>query len=355
MDLPDRKSTEHFQRMAVGMLGIICVLGLGALLISAKTLFVPFILAIFLLYMLNPLIGFLENRGIPAGIAGFVALLFVMVVMTVLGQIISGSIQEFAQDFPRFEPRIRELSDSVMGMIPGGEHLGDPSSPVAAALESVSLPGLIASLVGSLGALASEVVLVLLILAFMLAGRNQLSAKIPVAFEEELAAKILKVVEDVNQQVQRYIIAKSFVSLLTAVLSMIVLWLFGIDFILIWGLLIFILNFIPNIGSIIAILLPISLSVIQLDSLIGVLWLAVCLVAIQFIIGNVVDPKLVGDRIGVSPVTILFALVAWSWMWGLVGMFLAVPLTVLMKIIFENIETLRFLSVLMSSKPTGGA
>ena len=90
----------------------------------------------------------------------------------------------------------------------------------------------------------------------------------------------------------------------------------------------------------------------MLDSLIQVFWLAVALIAIQFVIGNILDPKLVGDRIGISPVTILFALVTWSWMWGIVGMFLAVPLTVLLKIIFENISALRFLCVLMSSKPT---
>lgn len=134
---------------------------------------------------------------------------------------------------------------------------------------------------------------------------------------------------------------------------MIILYLFGIEFVLVWGVLTFVLNFIPNIGSIIATLLPLSLAVIQLDGLASVVWLAICLMGIQFLIGNILDPKFVGDRLGISPVTILFALVAWSWMWGLVGMFLAVPLTVLIKIILENIEVLRPISVLMGPKPTG--
>ncbi len=352
MDLTPEESREYFQRLAVAMLGILCILGVGALLITARSIFVPFVMAIFLLYMLNPVISFLERRGISSGFAGFLSLVFVAAVMAVLGHIIGASIQEFAENFPRYEPRIRELSDSIISMIPGSEGLSDPSSLGFTALGSISIPSIIATLVSSIGGLASETLLVLLILSFMLAGRNSLQAKIPLAFEKKTAQKIASVMEDVNAQVQQYIVAKSLLSLLTALLSMIVLVLFGIEFVLVWGVLIFVLNFIPNIGSIIATLLPLSLAVFMLDSLIQVFWLAVALIAIQFVIGNILDPKLVGDRIGISPVTILFALVTWSWMWGIVGMFLAVPLTVLLKIIFENISALRFLCVLMSSKPT---
>ena len=338
--------------MAVAMLGILCILGVGALMITARAIFVPFVMAIFLLYMLNPVISLLERRGVSSGIAGFLSLLLAAGLMATLGQIIGASIQEFAENFPQYEPRIRELSDSILNMIPGSEDFSDPSSSVFSVMESISIPGIIATLVGSLGALASETLLVLLILSFMLAGRNQLQAKIPLAFEKKTADKISSVIADVNAQIQQYIVAKSFLSLLTAVLSMIVMVLFGIEFVLVWGVLIFVLNFIPNIGSIIATLLPLSLAVILLDSLIQVLWLGLALIGIQFLIGNILDPKFVGDRIGISPVTILFALVAWSWMWGIVGMFLAVPLTVLLKILFENINGLRFLSVLMSSKPS---
>jgi len=338
--------------MAVAMLGILCILGVGALMITARSIFVPFVMAIFLLYMLNPVISFLERRGISSWFAGFLSLVLVAGLMATLGQIIGASIQEFADNFPEYEPRIRELSDRIVNLIPGGADLSDPSTLGFTALESISIPGIIATLVGSIGGLASETLLVLLILAFMLAGRNSIQAKIPLAFEKKTADRIGAVLEDVNAQIQQYIVAKSFISLLTAVLSMIILTLFGIEFVLVWGVIIFVLNFIPNIGSIIATLLPLSLAVIMLDSLIQVLWLGVALIGVQFLIGNILDPKLVGDRIGISPVTILFALVAWSWMWGIVGMFLAVPLTVLLKIIFENISALRFISVLMSSKPS---
>lgn len=350
VDIAPEDSRDQILKLAVAMLGILCLLGIGALMISARSLFIPFVMAIFLLYMLNPLISFLERRGVMSGLAGFLSLILVAVLMGTVGQIIGVSIQEFAVNFPQYEPRIQELSDSVMKMIPGSSELSDPSSSIFSTLDSVSIPGLIATLVRSIGGLASNAFLVLLILSFMLAGRNQLHVKVRLAFKEQLAERICGVMEDVNKQIQQYIVAKSFTSFLTAVFSMIVLYLFGIEFVLIWGVLTFVLNFIPNVGSVIAVLFPLSLAIIQLDSLVQVVWLALVLMAVQFMIGNVLDPKLVGDRIGISPVTILFALVAWSWMWGIVGMFLAVPLTVLLKIIFENINALRFISVLISSK-----
>jgi AI-2 transport protein TqsA len=352
MELTPDQSRDHFQRVAVMMLGILCVLGLGVVLIEARSLFVPFVMAIFLLYMLNPLITIFENRGMPSGMAGVLTLIIVSGILATLGQVIGTSVQEFALNYPLYEPRIKELTDSIIGIIPGAADFSDPSSSVLTAFDGSSIPALIAALVGSIGGFASEALLVLLILAFMLAGRNQLIEKIPHAFPEETAGKIVAVMEDVNAQIQQYIVAKSLLSFLTATISMLILYLFGIEFVLIWGVLTFVLNFIPNVGSVIATLLPLSLAMIQLDSFVSVLWLGVSLMSVQFLIGNVLDPKFVGDRIGISPVTILFALVAWSWMWGLVGMFLAVPLTVLIKIILENIEPLRFVAVLMGPKPS---
>ncbi|TDI75979.1 MAG: AI-2E family transporter [Bacteroidetes bacterium] len=353
MDLTPEESRDHFQRLAVMMLGILCVLGLAVVLIEARSLFVPFVMAIFLLYMLNPLITVFENRGIPGGLAGVLSLLIAAGVMATLGRVIGASIQEFAENYPRYQPRIQELTDSVLSLVPGGTGLTDPNSPLFSAFDGSSIPGIIAAMVGSIGGFASETFLVLLILAFMLAGRNQLIEKIPFAFAPATAEKLVSVMKDVNGQIQQYLVAKSLLSLLTAGISMIILYLFGIEFVLVWGVLTFVLNFIPNIGSIIATLLPLSLAVIQLDGLVSVVWLGICLMGVQFLIGNILDPKYVGNRIGISPVTILFALVAWSWMWGLVGMFLAVPLTVLIKIILENIEVLRPISVLMGPKPTG--
>lgn len=141
---------------------------------------------------------------------------------------------------------------------------------------------------------------------------------------------------------------KTILSLLTSILVLIVLLLFDVDFPIVWALLTFLLNFIPNIGSILASLLPILIAVLQFDSFVTVIWLSVCLVGIQFVMGNIIEPKFMGEGVDLSPVLILFALIAWGYLWGFIGMLLAVPLTVLMKIVFENIKSLAPVAKLMT-------
>jgi AI-2 transport protein TqsA len=124
-----------------------------------------------------------------------------------------------------------------------------------------------------------------------------------------------------------------------------------VEFALVWGMLTFLLNFIPTIGSFVAVLLPLGVAFFQFsDHLIMLFWLALILIAIQFTIGNLVDPRVVGKSLNLSPLVVLFSLIFWGWLWGIIGMFLAVPLAVIAKIIFENIDSLRFLSVLMSAR-----
>jgi len=162
--------------------------------------------------------------------------------------------------------------------------------------------------------------------------------------------RIAAVLNNINRQIQKYLIAKSLISLTTGILFGVVLTLFGVEFALIWALLAFMLNFIPNIGSVIATVLPLTVALIQFSSVAEVFWIAICLVAIQMIIGNFLDPRIVGRSLNLSPLVVLFTLIFWGWLWGIIGMFLAVPIAVVIKIIFENIKPLRFISVLMSAR-----
>ncbi len=135
---------------------------------------------------------------------------------------------------------------------------------------------------------------------FMLAGRNQLVVKVQKAFESETADRITMILSNINAQIQKYIIAKTLISLLTALLVVIVLYAFGVEFALVWGLLTFLLNFIPNVGSIIATGLPLSIAIIQFDSFVPVIWIFGILMGIQTIVGNVIDPKYIGKSINLS-------------------------------------------------------
>jgi predicted PurR-regulated permease PerM len=151
--------------------------------------------------------------------------------------------------------------------------------------------------------------------------------------------------------VQKYIITKFLISLTLGVLVGLVLWLYGVEFYVVWATLAFLLNFIPNIGSIIAVILPALMTLIQFESFGYMILVTATLILVQNILGNIVEPMAFGDRLGLNPLVILISLMLWGYIWGIVGMFLSVPLTAVIKIIISNSSSknMRFLANLMSN------
>ncbi|RMF58259.1 MAG: AI-2E family transporter [Calditrichaeota bacterium] len=342
-------------RIIIGLLSILSVIAIGMVLYQARAIVLPFALALFISYILNPLISFFEKRRVPVFVSIFIAVIITFLLLGLLGVLINTSIQSFAAEFPKYEKRLDMIYNKTLELINippnvfSGDMEANDRTQLFEALDKLSITGIITQLFRSITRFLSNTVLVLLCLVFILMGRNQLIAKLDRAFKPRLAERLTDICTNINIQIQKYILAKTLISLITALLSTVVLFLFGVEFALIWGILTFLLNFIPNIGSFIATILPLSIAFIQFENSINVLWVALCLIGIQFIMGNLFDPRFVGRSINLSPLVVLFSLIFWGWLLGMVGMFLAVPLTVVIKIIFENIESLRFLSVLMSA------
>ncbi len=343
-------------RLIIVMLGILTIIAMGIVLYQIRSIFLPFALAIFISYVLNPVIQYFEDRRMPTFFAILLAIVLTFLVLNLFGWLIYTSIKSFASEFPQYEDRLSRLLDNVLHFlnIPR-EVLNAEASPQGKiqwlnSLQGLSLNKLILNTLGSMLNFMSNTFLVLLFLLFILIGRNQLTLKVQLAFQPETAMRIAAVLNNINRQIQKYLIAKSLISLTTGILFGVVLTLFGVEFALIWALLAFMLNFIPNIGSVIATVLPLTVALIQFSSVAEVFWIAICLVAIQMIIGNFLDPRIVGRSLNLSPLVVLFTLIFWGWLWGIIGMFLAVPIAVVIKIIFENIKPLRFISVLMSAR-----
>jgi predicted PurR-regulated permease PerM len=170
------------------------------------------------------------------------------------------------------------------------------------------------------------------------------------AFNEETGKHIGRIIEHINQQVGRYINLKFFISLATGFLVWFFLTIIGVDFPLVWGVLAFLLNFIPSIGSFVLVVITITMGVIQFYPNMGkIIIVAIAMIGTQVTIGNFLDPRLQGRRLNISPLLILFSLIFWGWIWGVVGMFLSVPITVVIQIVCENIPALRPIAVMMES------
>ena len=357
------RDTRHVMirdsRIIIILLSIITLIGVGVVIHLAQAVLLPFALAVFFSYILNPLITFFERRKIPGVFAIVIAIFITFTILALVGLLINVSIQSFTQEFPKYEERFgkltenlllwlvtifdlpRELVDSSLG--------GSERFQVLADMKSFSITGVVTTTLGTVAKFLSNTMLVMLFLLFILLGRNQFIRKLSLAFEGQRSAKIAAIAENINREVQKYIVMKTLISLATAILATIVLVYFDVEFAIIWGILTFLLNFIPSIGSIIATLLPVTIAAIQFESYLTILTVALLLTVIQFVLGSIIDPQIIGGSVNLSPLVILFSLIFWGWMWGVIGMFLAVPLSVVLKIIFENVDELHFLSVLMSN------
>ena len=308
-------------------------------------------------FILSPSIDWFVKKRFPEWLAITIPFVATGIIFFFLGIIVKLNIETFVVEFPKYEARTTIILKEVLSVFDiqienfkssPKEWLDDPR--VAQYLSEFSLSNLISGLLSSISNTVSNIFIVLLFLLFIIVGRNQLTAKLPIAFEIANAERIKRIFENIKKQIQAYIIAKTLISLVTAFLFIIVLYSFGIQFAIVWGILTFLLNYIPTVGSIIATLLPLSIAIIQYESYGPIIWLGTILFTIQTIIGNFIDPKYIGKSINLSPIVVLFALIFWGWLWGIAGMFLSVPIMVIIKIILENIPELRFISVLMSEQ-----
>jgi predicted PurR-regulated permease PerM len=167
--------------------------------------------------------------------------------------------------------------------------------------------------------------------------------------QRELTLK--KTFKEITEQVQRYIITKFLISLSLGLLVGIILRLFGVEFYIIWAMFAILLNFIPNIGSVFAVIMPALMALVQYGSFGYAAIVAAVIIVVHNIVGNILEPKIYGNRLGLNPLVILLSLLIWGYIWGIVGMLLSVPLTAIVKIVLSNSKSsnLRFITNLMSN------
>jgi predicted PurR-regulated permease PerM len=195
----------------------------------------------------------------------------------------------------------------------------------------------------------SDAFIMVLALVFCLLEAAHIKEKLEAAFEKR-SGMIMKMGGDIVQQIVRYLSTKFLISLITGVIVWIALRLNGLEFAIVWGVIQFILNFIPSIGSIAAGVGATLFALIQFWPDPGpIVITGLVMLGVNMIIGNVLEPKIMGDNLGISPLAVLMSLIIWGWLWGFAGMILAVPMTVIVKIVCENIPMLEPFSIILGS------
>jgi predicted PurR-regulated permease PerM len=301
-----------------------------------------------------PVLAALRRRNVPAAVGILLILVGVSAVLFVFSWMIYSSALSFRESLPRYEARLTGLAGSLVDrLVATFPALREPVGRFRwqEMVEVSSLTGLLAAGMGSFFLFFNEIFLVLLYLVFLLAGSESFPAKLKLALAER-TERVAGVLANIEAQVRKYLLTKTLVNLATGLLVALLLSLFGVDFALLWGFLTFLAHYIPTVGAVISVGLPAVFLLLQFDSAGWALLIAALNLALQFLIGNVIEPRIMGHSLGLSPVLVLLSLIFWGWLWGAWGMILAVPITSTLRIVCQNIEPLYPLGVLMGDRST---
>ena len=310
----------------------------------ASGVFIPLVIAWFMLQIFRPVILLGMKIKLPP-VVNLVLVFSVFFSICYLG-IIFGATQivEFNRAFNQYQSKLYDMTIEVMRI------LQIPPESVPRITWMDIMGRYMRNITEIIYAFTSRFVLTMVFFVFMLLEAPFLGNKIDRAFSGETADRIKNIISSVSDGVSRYLGTLFLISLVTALCVWVVLEAIGVRLAVGWSIIVFFLNFIPTVGSIIATIPPVMMAVLQFSpSFIEPIIVLALVTAIQFGIGNFITPKVVGDRLGLSPVVILLSLLLWTTIWGIPGAILSVPIAAIIKIVCENIESLRPIAIMMGS------
>ncbi|MDA3799964.1 MAG: AI-2E family transporter [Kiritimatiellae bacterium] len=343
-----------YQKTAVLMLGVIVAIMVLFLLKQAQSVFVPFTIAWVLSRLLTPIMMFLKKHKVPTGLSVVILLLGMTIMFSIIGTIVTLSTTSFTDDFQKYVNKISttvpEMSAAVSKRFPqfASSQVQSEINQQIIDLSKWAL-NFAKNIFTTISGVVSTAAMILIMLAFMLISAANSKAKIDAAFSSELSAKINNIIDSISSRLSKYLYIQTMISLTTGILVGVACKLFGISSPLTWGFLTFILNYIPIVGSIIASIPPIIIALITYyPNWWPIIGITLVILGIQQILGNIVAPKLMGENLDISPVMILFGLLLFTWMWGIVGAWLSVMIVATIRIVCGNIAPLKPIGVLLS-------
>ena len=339
-----------FIRIFTGFISTVLVV---IILKELDSILIPLFMSLLLYFLFHGIVQKMVAMKIPRFIALSFLLMFIFIIFYLFGLLIFTGATSFINKFPTYSTKITTMITNLLTQLKIPlESVNEYINNIdwKSTINTSNITSIISTTFGSFSSFIGNMVLVLLFLMFMLAGRNTLPLRVDRAFSKISSKRFSDIIYSMENHVQQYLIIKTFVSIITALIGGLILTVGRVDFVIFSALLIFVLNYIPNFGSIIATLFPILICFIQYGLSIRMLLVGGGLLLTQFVMGNIIEPKLTGKNLNLSPLVILISLIFWGWIWGVVGMILAVPLTSAIKIIMEHIEGLKPYSTIISSE-----
>lgn len=309
----------------------------------AAPMIAQFLMALFIAVVCTPAIRFLESKKLPKALAVSLVLIGFLLLVSLVVYLVGDSVQKFTLNkavyAAKFSQQLAALTDWLVSLGLPAQHL-----EISSIVEKTDFMSLISRVLGGIGVIFSDFFIIFLMVAFILSEITSFPNKFKRAFANHETQMI-----HVNQmlgKIRHYLAIKTAASLLTGVMIALCLLFIGVDYPFLWGMLAFLLNYIPNIGSIIAAIPALMLAQVQLGSA-AALWTAISFFAINNLVGNLLEPRFMGKMLGLSTFVVFLSLIFWGWIFGSVGMFLSVPLTMTIKIMLETNPSTAWLAIML--------
>ncbi len=345
---------KNYSKYIAIFLGIIVAAIAIYIMKELKAIFLPLTFAIFLSFLFQPIIRFLEKKKLPTPLNIFIVVMIILISFTIVGTIVYTSVASFVTDFPKYESQITGMIKNLI------TQFEIPMEDVTDYLQNkvnwfqmadrMSLSKIISATMGNFIDFFIKLLLTVAFMIFIILERSKLAKRLEAVITESDAIHTNAVMEKIEKEVYTYIVNKTLISFITGLLGMFFVAIYGIDFVVISGLLLFILNYIPNIGSLIASAFPILICLIQY----GISWqlfaITISLIAIQQLMGTFIEPRVMGSGLKLSPLFVLISLILWFWIWGPVGMIVAVPITSAINRILKEIPSMKIISAFISTE-----
>jgi AI-2 transport protein TqsA len=334
------ESHDHNSSLLLTLAALVIVV---AGLKFAAPLIAQFLMALFIAVVSTPAIRWMESKKLPTGLAIVVVLFAILTFVYLIVALVGDSISSFSANkelyAAKFETQLNALTSWLI-------NIGVPAQgiEVGALLEKADLMSLISRVIGGLGVVFGDFFVIFLSVIFILSEIASFPNKFARAFSDSKDKMVH--VNHILDKIRHYLAIKTAASLLTGFLISILMLFIGVDYPFMWGMLAFLLNYIPNIGSIIAAIPVLMLALVQLGPM-AVLWVGLSFFAVNNFVGNYLEPKFMGKMLGLSAFVVFLSLIFWGWIFGSVGMFLSVPLTMTIKIALETNPKTQWLAIML--------
>jgi len=347
----------HSGRAIFFLMVFVCFFLAGAMFKIAAAVILPFTIAVLLAFVMYPLVKGLDKLHFPRFLSIFLVIIIIAAGLYTFGMVLFTAGRVIVAQYPQYENRLTEIY--IWAARSFGLSYDEGLSFWENVWGQLGIRTLVYRFTFSFSSIfikfLQNALLVVIFVVFILLEASYFKEKLEVAFENR-SERINRIGHDLMSQVTRYLTAKFFISLANGLIFAVGFYLVGLEFAVMWGVIQFLLNFIPTLGSIAAGTGICLSALIQFWPEPGpIIMVLIIVLAVNLILGNIMDPKIIGDHVGISPLMIMISLLCWGWIWGFAGMLIAVPMTVIIKIVCENIPIMEPVSVLIGSRKSVNA